>query len=342
MGEVAFGYERVHAAAAVMKTTVTGAYPKISDGRAGQELRRALHRFDRGDLDQRQLEGVFNATTERAVREMEAAGVDVPNSGLIRWDDAFSPFTRVWRNVSGEALERYFDNNTYFRVPAVTGPIVVEGEATVSEYAFARSKATRRLKGTICGPLTFARLAEDRHFRDRERLARAVAAALREEIRALEAAGCDLIDVEEPGLARWPEDVSLARSIYGELSDGVRAELALYLPMFPADPVLERIADLPFAQVGLDLRSRTTGALDRISALPRTVVLGIVDARNTKLEDGDDLAREIEAAARRVSPERIWISPSTSLEYLPHAVVQAKLNVLVSAARTALAAGGAR
>ena len=32
-----------------MKTTVIGAYPKISDEH--QDLRRALHRHDRGELD---------------------------------------------------------------------------------------------------------------------------------------------------------------------------------------------------------------------------------------------------------------------------------------------------
>lgn len=325
-----------------MKTAVSGAYPKISDDRAGQELRRALHRLDRGEIDRRELDRILDATAERAIREMESASIDVPNHGLIRWEDSFSPFVGVWTNVERGALERYFDNNTYFRVPVVTGPIRVEGQATVEEYTFASSKATRRVKAAVCGPLTFARLAEDRHFGDRARLAQAAAAALREEIRALEKAGCDLIDVDEPALVRWPEDISLAPSVYQILAEGTKAALALQLPMFAADPIVRRLAKLPFAQFGVDLRSRETRVLDSISELPGTVVLGVVDARNTRLEDAAELAREIDVAARRLSPDRIWLSPTTSLEYLPHDVAVAKLNTLVAGARAALTAGGVR
>lgn len=325
-----------------MKTTVIGAYPRITDDPAGQELRRALHRFDRGEIDERALDETYDATAAHALREMEEAGIDVPNHGEIRWDDPYGPFARAWRNVSREALERIFDNNTYFRVPAVTGQIEVTGPATVAEWRFARSHTTRRLKAAICGPVTFARVADDRHYGDRRKLALAAAAALREELRALEAAGCDLIDVEEPGLVRWPEDLALAKDVYAELTRGIRAELALQLFFFPADPVLDRLAELPFAQVGIDLRSRPTRALERVAELPRTVVLGVVDARNTKLEDPEEVARAFEAAARRLSPERVWLAPTASLEYVPHDIVLAKLRVLVRGAQLALTAGGTR
>ena len=44
-----------------MKTTVIGAYPKISDEH--QDLRRALHRHDRGELDADGLAGVLDEST---------------------------------------------------------------------------------------------------------------------------------------------------------------------------------------------------------------------------------------------------------------------------------------
>ncbi len=323
-------------------TTVTGAYPKIADGPGGQDLRKALHQFDRGELDRDGLERVLAASIAHAVREIEAAGVEVPNHGEIRWEDAFSPFVTVWRNVRRAAIERFFDNNTYYRIPTVDGPIAVEGPATVTEFEQARASATRPVKAAICGPLTFARLADDRHYRSRRALALAVAGALREELRALAAAGCALVDVEEPGLVRWPSDLDMAAEVYGELARDVALDLALQLPMFPADPIIDRLADLPFAQIGIDLRSRPTRSLDRVAALPRTVVLGVVDARNTKLESAEAVARDYDAAVERIGAERVWLAPTTSLEYLPHDVARAKLDVLVAGAGLALAAGGAR
>ncbi len=327
---------------AVVTTTVIGAYPKITDDPPGQGLRRALHRFDRGEIDEQTLNEAFDAQTARAVGELEAAGIDVPNHGEIRWGDPFGAFVRAWRNVTPGALERVFDNNTYFRVPAVRGAIEVVGPATVVEYRVARASARRRVKGAVCGPLTFARVAEDHHYGDRRRLALGATAALREEIAALEAAGCDLVDVEEPGLVRWPEDVALAREVYAELARGRRAQLALQLFYFPADPVIDHLAELPFAQIGIDLKSRPTKALDRVGALPRTVVLGVVDARNTRLESPEEVARDFERAARAVGPDRVWLAPTASLEFLPHGVARDKLRVLAAGAALALTAGGAR
>ena len=325
-------------------TTVIGAYPKIGDDLSLQTLRRALHEFDRGAIGQDALDAEFDRGTERAVREIDGAGVDVPNHGCLRWDDLFSPFVRVWRNVSREALERWFDNNTYFRIPVVTGPIEATGAATLQELAVARSATRKRVKGAIAGPFTFAHLAEDRHYRSLSALTLAAATALRSELEALAAAGCALVDVEEPALARWPEDFAngRARRVYEVLAGGVRTQVAIHLSMFPADAVAEHLAELPVAQIGIDVRSRPTRALERIELAGQTLVLGAVDARNTKLETAEEIARLVDAAARRVDPSRIWIAPTTSLEYLPHDIVRAKLRVLVEGARIALAAGGAR
>src|SRR2546423_8403600 len=79
-----------------MKTTVIGAYPKNSDER--QDLRRALHKVDRGELDPADLERVLDETMEWAVGEIEDAGIDVVNDGQIRWDDLLAPFAAAWRN----------------------------------------------------------------------------------------------------------------------------------------------------------------------------------------------------------------------------------------------------
>ena len=51
-----------------MKTTVVGAYPKLSDEH--QDLRRALHKADREELDEAGLETVFDETTAWAIGEL--------------------------------------------------------------------------------------------------------------------------------------------------------------------------------------------------------------------------------------------------------------------------------
>jgi 5-methyltetrahydropteroyltriglutamate--homocysteine methyltransferase len=319
-----------------MKTTVIGAYPKISDEH--QDLRRALHRADRGELDDAGLSDQYDETTRWAVGEIEASGVDVTNDGQIRWDDLLAPFARAWSGCERGPLERFYDNNTYFRQPVISGPIATDGRTLVRDYEFARGVARKELKAAICGPLTFATLtAQDGHYRSLEERTLAVADALADEVRGLARAGAALVDVEEPALAAHPEHVALARAAFERLAKGGVA-LALHPYFFPVDRLLDELASFPVAQVGLDLRSRDTRAVEGLRAFKQTVVLGVVDARNTRVETEREITELIDRALRTIPGDRIWLAPTTGLEYLPHDVARRKLDALVSAAR----AGGVR
>ena len=318
-----------------MKTTVVGAYPKIGDDLPSQELRRALHRHDRGEIDEAELAGVYDTVTRAVIGEMEAAGVDIVNDGQVRWDDPLAPFARAWAGVEQGPLERFYDNNTYFRQPVITGRITSAGDTLARDFTFARSAARAELKASVCGPLTFASLAQDRHYGSFKDRVLAVADALAAEIGGLKTAGASLVDVEDPALVALPKHINLAREAYDRLAArGVAIHLVTYF--FPADPILESLASFSVAGVAIDVRSRDTTAFDRLDAFrSQTVVLGAVDARNTRLETAAEVAGYVERALRLVPQDRLWIAPTTSLEYLPRNVARAKLAALVHGARSA-------
>jgi 5-methyltetrahydropteroyltriglutamate--homocysteine methyltransferase len=320
-----------------VKTTVVGAYPKISDEH--QELRRALHRRDRGELDEAGLSAVLDETTRWAIGELDWAGVDVVNDGQIRWDDLLAPFARAWDGCERGPLERFYDNNTYFRQPVITGPIKSDGKTLVRDFEFARGVARGQLKAAVCGPLTFASLvAEDRHYKSLEDRTLAAADAIAAEIRGLGAAGATLVDVEEPALVAHPEHFAIARAAIERLA-AAGVPLALQIYFFPADPLLDALAAFPVAQIGIDVRSRETHVLEKLNTLRQTVVLGVVDARNTRVETESELVRLIEAAMKRIPADYLWLAPTTGLEYLPHDIAVQKVKVLVAAAR---ATGGVK
>ena len=274
-----------------LKTTVIGAYPKIGEGLDGQELRRALHRHDRGEIGDADLDKVFDEVTRSAIGEIESAGIDVRNDAQIRWHDLLSPFARTWSGVEAGPLERFYDNNTYFRQPVIDGPIVTDGRSLVRDYTFARGVAKSQLKAAIPGPLTFATLAaRDEQYRTLEDRVLAVADATAREIAGLKAAGATMIDIEDPAVVASPKHIELAREAYGRFADPDLA-ITLVTYFFPADAVLESLASFPVAAVGIDVRSRDTTAFDRLDAFrTQDVLLGVVDARNTRLETADEVA----------------------------------------------------
>ena len=266
--------------------------------------------------------------TRSAIGEIESAGIDVTNDAQIRWDDLLSPFARTWSGVEAGPLERFYDNNTYFRQPVISGPIVTDGKSLVRDYTFARGVAKAQLKATMPGPLTFATLASrDDHFSSIEDRVLAVADATAREIAGLKAAGATMIDIEDPAVVASPKHIELAREAYGRLADPDLA-ITLVTYFFPADAVLESLA------VGIDVRSRDTTAFDRLDAFrTQYVLLGVVDARNTRLETADEVARYAERALKLVPQERLVLATTTSLEYLPRDVARAKLAALVAGAR---------
>ena len=316
-----------------VKTTVVGAFPKISDQPGGQELRQALHKQDRGELSDLELESVYDAVTAGAIRELEATGIDVINDGQIRWDDLLAPFASAWRGVKRGPLERFYDNNTYFRQPLIEGPISSDGTTLVGAFGYAKAKATRKLKAAVAGPITFATLAIDKHYRSLEDRTLAVADAIAAEVKGLGAAGATLVDVEDPGLVHAAQHIELAREAYRRIA-AAGVPIALQAYFFPADRILEALASFPVAQIGIDVRSRETTVLSRLNVFKgKTVVLGIVDARNTRLETATELGKIVDLALKLVPVESLWVAPTTGLEYLPHDVATKKLAALAAAAR---------
>jgi 5-methyltetrahydropteroyltriglutamate--homocysteine methyltransferase len=323
-----------------MKTTVVGAYPKISDEH--QDLRRALHKADREGSDEQELEGTYLETIVWAIGELNGVGIDVINDGQIRWDDLVAPFARAWSGAQRGPLERFYDNNTYFRQPQINAALSSGGQTLVDDYRHAKTFAAGELKASIAGPLTFATLAaEDTHYRDLESRTLAVAECLRMELEGLKRAGVTLVDVEEPALAAHPEHIGLARKAFERLARA-GVPLAIYPYFFPIGDLIEQLATFPVSQIGVDVRSRgaSADAIDKLDAVKtQTIVLGVVDARNTRVESAREIGELVDAARKRVGDERLWLSPTTGLEYLPHDVAVKKLHALTDAARVT---GGVR
>ena len=59
----------------------------------------------------------------------------------------------------------------------------------------------------------------------------------------------------------------------------------------------------------------------------------VVDARNTRLETAEAVADAIKRAGEFVAPERLYVSPSCGLEYVPRETAFEKLKVLAQGAR---------
>lgn len=316
-----------------MLTTTVGSYPKVTDAANPEDVPGAWHRFDQGKITKEELETILRKSTARVLREQEEAGIDLLTDGQLWWDDPVSPFARQLKGVQVNGLQRYFDNNTYYRTTVVHAKPMPHGTFAAARFTEAREMTDKPLRAVLTGPVTWAHLAEDRWSNSFERLAHRFADVLQGEVKALVAAGCKMIQIDEPAVAFEPSLMKVAQRVLPDVVSKHGVEWWLYLYFGDITKIANQVAKLPFDVFGLDLVEQPK-LVSRLAAFKgKAVALGCLDARNTKMEKEAELARLFERAAKQLPHDRLYASPSCGLEFLPHTQAQQKMQVLAKAVR---------
>jgi 5-methyltetrahydropteroyltriglutamate--homocysteine methyltransferase len=321
----------------MLRTTVVGTYPRIGDTSGEQGLRRAIARFDKGEASEADVRAAERDVVRAILTEQAAAGIDVVTDGQIPWYDSQSHVARGLAGIEIGGLVRYFDTNTYYRQPIVTGAVEWTHPILVDEWRFAQDASRAPVKAVLTGPVTLASLALDRHYAKKRGLALALADALAEEVAALQSAGAAHIQIDEPILTKKPEDLPLVRDTLGTLAANKgSAELTLATYFGDVAKIYRDLLEVPADVVGLDLvqGSKTWSHIQRHGS-EKPLSLGVVDARNTRLEEPGSLATRIRALRDSVDLGRSYLAPSNGLEFLPRERARQKLAVLVETARRA-------
>jgi len=163
----------------------------------------------------------------QAVTAQAQAGCDLVTDGLARRDEAVA---EVAARLSGvEAGPERGSGSGRFRVPIVRQEVGWKEPLLVEDYLFAAEGAAATVKVVLTGPFTIAQRAEDHAYGDPMGLGMALATALNQELRALQAAGCSFVQVDEPDLLAHPEAFPIFTRIWEVLGRGVGATLAIHL-----------------------------------------------------------------------------------------------------------------
>ncbi len=338
--------------------TSNGSYPRVGDSPDLQLLRRTIAAADRGEKTAADLSDAESEMTSCAIADQARAGVELLTDGLIRWYDPISHIPGKLSGVKINGLLRFFDTNTYFRQPVLTArPARKSGpNELIREYQFARNAlgslpaggrgSKLSIKPVVTGPYTLAKfsLVETDAMQSLDARAQAYAEALAGELNDLWAAGAGLIQVDEPAIIKYPGDWKvftaalepLTRARDAAVKSGKKAQLALHVYFHDPAPLYDKLAQLPVNMLGLDF-TYNPKLVDVVASSGSKIplMLGLVDARNTKLEQAAAVARQIEKMLPKISGGGSQLGPSSGLEYLPRNRAQDKL-ALLSQIRAAL------
>jgi 5-methyltetrahydropteroyltriglutamate--homocysteine methyltransferase len=191
-----------------------------------------------------------------------------------------------------------------------------------------------------------AQQAQNDYYPDPESLVLAYAEAVNDEARDLQAAGADVIQIDEPYLQARPEQArEYALKAIARALDGIEVETALHICFGYGHIVRDKPAGYSF------LAELNESAVDQISietAQPRldlsslaalsekTVVLGVLDLSDgAPVETPEAVADRIRGALEYVPRERLVIAPDCGMKYLRRDVAFRKLEAMVEGGRLA-------
>ena len=181
-------------------------------------------------------------------------------------------------------------------------------------------------------------------YRDAEELVMDFAAAVNAEARDLQAAGADVIQLDEPWLRNDPEAAArYAVPAINRALEGITVPCAVHLCFGYAAVVktekpagysfLPQLADTVAAQISVEAAQPKLDLAILRELAGKTVVLGVLDLGDPAVETPEVVAARIRAGLEYLPPARLIPAPDCGMKYLPRDTALGKLQALVAGAR---------
>jgi len=285
------------------------------------------------------LEQAQDDATLVAIRDMERAGLDIITDGEIRRESYSNRFATALDGIDlddpGQVMA---GRGTPTPVPRVVGPIRRTRPVQVRDVEFLRTNTDRRIKATVPGPFTLAQQAQNDYYPDRESLAMDYAVCVNEEVKALFAAGADIVQLDEPWVRTNPDEArKYAVPVINRALEGVNGPTALHLCFGYAAVVagkpsgyafLAELEDSVVEQISIEAAQPKLDLAILKAFFTKTIILGVIDLGDMAIETPESIAARIREALHVIPPERLMVAPDCGMKYLPRDIAYRKLRAM--------------
>jgi len=300
---------------------LTGNFPRPD------ELIDVSRQLDRGRTDEKEFEENLTSSARKVITLQMTNGLDKLVDGQLSWQDIFRPFSELLDGVKAGTLRRWFDNNTFYRVPIVYDR-VRRNEAPITKYYRHDLIPNReRRKAILPGPHTFAKLSENTAYASFADLVDDLAHSLADVSRELIEDGYTFLQFNEPSLCRaTSQELEIAKSGF-ELLARNHAKIMIHTYFDTVSHIIEDLLDFPVDCIGIDLYANDINAFDQYS-FSHELSCGCVDGRNSLIEPVDQIVELITKVRDAIEPSQLYVGPNCDLEFLPYTVAEKKVRLL--------------
>jgi 5-methyltetrahydropteroyltriglutamate--homocysteine methyltransferase len=309
----------------------------MRDGRAGPE----------------DIEEAFDDATRVVVADQIEAGVDILSDGELRRQRfVYEMYDRLG-GIERVPAGRRLGVPGYDMAPSFTADERIaapDGLGLVEEYlALRRIAPDHRLKMALPGPLTFVNNIDPAPAYGAdgvEAMLADLAAIVGAELAALNKAGADFVQLDEPGFANPPEGVSMAAGAAAINRTLARAEgtTAVHVcfgnnasrPFVRRDfaRLMPAMADLDCDLLLLEFANREMAGLAYLPELAErhAIAAGVIDVKSFHVETAEEVAARIRAVLDLVPAEKLFVTADCGFSAIPRWLARAKLRAMVAGA----------
>lgn len=299
-------------------------------------------------LEGRALDEAQDDATIVTLREQEALGIDIVTDGEQRREGFIFHMCRTWDGidlVNQVQKEVYRRRNNPRMVPRVTGKLKRRSPATVDDVKFAKAYTNRPVKMALAGPMTVIDSSLNDAYADEGEMAMDIAAAVNAELIDLQAAGCDLLQLDEPAMTRYHEKVfDYGAAALDRCLDGVMVPVIVHLcygypggaalqHQYTYPELLDRLMQTRIAGFTVEFGRSTYDPSILKPYRERLFMFGCIDPGNTPAPTVDEVKRRVASALDYLDPARVMLSPDCGLMTISRDLAREKLKVMVAVAQ---------
>jgi 5-methyltetrahydropteroyltriglutamate--homocysteine methyltransferase len=327
---------------APLTTTSVGSFPR-PNWLAHTQRNQLTYRLE-GDA----LREAMDDAMALVIREQEDLGLDILTDGEMRRTTFIFHIAGQWQGVDTENVvtKKIYRNRDANRlVPRITGKIARRVPAAVDDLRAAKTHTSRPIKMAVPGPMTVIDSSSNEYYEDEEEFALDVAAALNGELHDLQAAGCAVLQIDEPAMTRYHDKVRAhGVKALDRCLDGITVPTIVHLCYgYPGGGALQH----QYRYEGilpLLMQTRISGfhvEFGRSSFDPqvlkicgdRVVMFGCVDPGDSPAPTVAEVERRVGQTLDHLDPRQVWLAPDCGLMTISRSLAHEKLRVMVEAAK---------
>jgi len=323
-------------------TTTVGSFPRPG-WLASTERSRANFRFEGPALKEAQ-----DDATALSILTQERIGLDLLSDGEQRRTGFINHILAAFDGIDleHEAVKRIYRRREQPRpVPRIVSEIKRRTPAIVEDLRFAKAQTAKPIKMDVPGPMTVIDSTLDEFYKDEAAMAMDVAAALNAELRDLQAAGCDVLQIDEPAMTRYHEKAfEYGARALDRCLEGIQVPTIVHLcygypggvgqqHQYQYPELLQELMKTRIGGFGVEFaRSNYDPAVLSICK-GRIIMFGCVDPSDAPVPPAAQVAERVRAALKYIEPNHIWLAPDCGLMTISRRLADAKTKLLVDVAR---------